>query len=79
MKGEVQTGDDDLRKPAALGGQHRSDSRARKVVGDGMQGSSCRVNQGDLPGKRLVFTAPDKGTKNQPGRSQSIHSSVEAG
>ncbi len=67
------------RKPVTLGGQRISDDRARKVFGDGMHGSSCDVNQGDLSGKGLVFIAPDKGTKSQPGRSQSIHSSVEAG
>jgi hypothetical protein len=62
-----------------LGGQHTSDDRARQVFGDGTHGSSCDVNQGDLSGKRLVFIAPDEGTKSQSGRSQSIHSSVEAG
>jgi len=60
-----------------LGGQHINDDRARKVFGDGMHGSSCEVNQGDLSGERLVFM---RGLpKSQPGRSQSIHSSVEAG
>ena len=66
-------------KPVTLGGQHRSDDRAREVVGDGMHGSSRDVNQGDLSGKRLVFIALRVGTKSQPGRSQSTHSSVEAG
>jgi hypothetical protein len=66
-------------KSVTLGGQRISDDRAREVFGDGMHGSSCDVNQGDLLGTRLVFNAPDKGTKSQPGRSQSIHSSVEAG
>ena len=60
-----------------LGGQRISDDRARQVCGDGMHGSSCGVNQGDLPGKRLVFTRSLP--KIQPGRSQSIHSSVETG
>jgi hypothetical protein len=66
-------------KSVTLGGQRISDDRARQVFGDGMHGSSCDVNQGDLSGKRQVFIAPNKGTKSQPGRSQSIHSSVEAG
>jgi hypothetical protein len=49
------------------------------VFGDGMQGRSRGVNQGDLPGVGRVFIAPDKGTKSRPGRSQSTHSSEEAG
>ena len=44
-----------------------------------MHGSSRDVNQGDLSGKRLVFIVHDKDTKSQADRSQSIHSSVEAG
>jgi len=44
-----------------------------------MHGSVYRVTQGDLSGKGLVFIAPRVGTKSQPGRSQSTHSSVEAG
>jgi cytochrome c len=54
IQGEVQTGDD-IRKPVTLGGQRKSDDRARKVVGDGMHGRSCHVNQGDLPDRRSVF------------------------
>ena len=64
-------------KSVTLGGQRVSDDRARQVFGDGMHGSSCDVNQGDLPGERLVFMRSLP--KSQPGRSQSIHSSVEAG
>jgi hypothetical protein len=44
-----------------------------------MHGSVCRVNQGDLPGERLAFIASRVGTKSQPGRSQSVHNSMEAG
>jgi hypothetical protein len=66
-------------KPVTLGGQRISDGRARQVFGDGMQERSCDVNRGDLSGERMVFIAPRAGTKSQPGRSQSIHSSVEAG
>ena len=44
-----------------------------------MHGRLCRVNQGDLSGERLVFIALKQGTKSQPGRSQSVHSSEEAG
>jgi len=61
-----------------LEGQHESDGRACWVVGDGMHGRSCRMNQGDLSGTRREFIAPDKGTKSPPGRSQSVHSSEEA-
>jgi hypothetical protein len=68
-----------FRETVTLGGQRISDDRARQVFGDRMHGSSCDVNQGDLPGERLVFIAPRKGTKSQLGRSQSIHSSEEAG
>jgi hypothetical protein len=69
----------DAGKPITLGGQHRSDDRARQVFGDGMHGSSCHVNQGDLSGERLVFIGRRIATKSQPDRSQSTHSSVEAG
>jgi len=79
IKGEAQTGDAKSRKPAALGGQHKSGSRARGVVGDGMQGSSRHVNQGDLFRARWVFIALRDGTKSPLNRSQSTHSSVEAG
>src|SRR5665647_1959252 len=68
-----------FRGPVRLGGQRQSDDRARKVVGDGMQGSSCHVNQGDLSGTSWEFTAPRVGTKNPPVRSQSTHSSEETG
>jgi hypothetical protein len=37
------------------------------------------VNQGDLSGNRLVFIGRKIVTKSQPDRSQSTHSSVEAG
>ena len=69
----------DAGKPITLGGQHRSDGRARQVFGDGMHGSPCYVNQGDLSGKRSVFSVEIAHTKSWPGRSQSIHSSVEVG
>jgi len=59
-----------LRKPVTLGGQHRSDDGARQVFGDGMRGRSRDVNQGDLPETRWKFPS---------GRSQSTHSSEEAG
>jgi len=62
-----------------LGGQRRSDDRARQVGGDGMHGRSSPVNQGDLPGTRREFIAPDKGTKSPLSRSQSTRSSKEAG
>ena len=62
----------------ALKGQQESDVRAYWVVGDGMHGRSCGVNQGDLIGTRREFNAPDKGTKSLPVRSQSVHSSGEA-
>lgn len=66
-------------KPVTLGGQQRSDGRAREVFGDRMHGRSCSVKQGDLSGRRLVFIALRVGTKSQPGRSQSTHSSEETG
>lgn len=66
-------------KPVTLGGQHKSDDRARQVVGDRMHGSERRVNQGDLLGERLVFIALPLGTKSRPGRSQSARSSRDAG
>jgi len=44
------------RKSVTLGGQQKSDGGARQVVGDGMQGRSRQVNQGDLSGKRAVNT-----------------------
>ena len=37
------------------------------------------MNQGDLFGIRTVFMLPVKEPKSRPGRSQSGHSSVEAG
>ncbi len=85
IRGEVQTGytgrthQCGFRKPVTLGGQLKSDGGVRRVVGDRMHGKVRRVKEGDLPGTRLVFNAPDKGTKSQPGRSQSTHSSVDAG
>jgi hypothetical protein len=68
-----------VRESVTLGGQQKSDDEARGVVGDGMQGRSCHVNQGDLSRQRWVFIAPGVGTKSPPGRSQSVHSSEEAG
>jgi hypothetical protein len=59
------------RKPATLGGQRKSDGRARQVCGDGMRGRSCDVNQGDLSETRWA--------KSPYGRSQSTHKSEEAG
>lgn len=78
IQGEVQTRGSDTGKPVTLGGQHRSDGRARQVFGDGMYGRSCRVNQGDPIGTRREFIAPNKGTKSPPVRSQSVRSSREA-
>ena len=68
-----------LRRPVTLGGQRRSDGRARQVFGDGMHGRSCGVNQGDLPEARWEFIAQGVGTKSPPVRSQSTHRSEEAG
>jgi hypothetical protein len=65
------------REPVTLGGQRRSDGRARQVFGDGMHGRSRDVKQGDLSGKRWEFIAPDKGTKSPLARGQSTHSSGE--
>ena len=85
IRGEVQTGytgrthQCGFRKPVTLGGQRKSDDGARRVVGDRMHGKVRRVKEGDLPGTRLVFIALKQGTKSQPGRSQSIRSSVDAG
>lgn len=65
------------RKSVTLGEQEKSDGGARQVFDDGMHGSSCRVKQGDLSGKRLVLMriAP----MSRPDRSHSVHSSEEAG
>lgn len=65
------------RKSVTLGEQQKSDGGARQVFDDGMHGSSCRVKQGDLSGKRLVLKriAP----MSRPDRSHSVHSSEEAG
>ncbi len=85
IHGEVQTGytgrthQCGFRKPVTLGGQRKSDDGVRRVVGDRMHGKVCHVKEGDLSGARLVFIAPDTGTKSQPGRSQSTRSSVDAG
>ncbi len=54
-------------KSVTLGEQQKSDDRAHQVFGGGMHGRSCDVNQGDLSAARPGA-----------GRSQSIHSSVEA-
>ncbi len=78
IQGEVQARAE-TREPVTLGGQRTSDDRARQVFGDGMQGRTRGVNQGDLPGVGRVFIAPDKGTKSPLGRSQSTRRSEEAG
>jgi len=49
------------------------------VVGDEMQGRLRSVNQGDLSRPRWVFIALILGTKSPLDRSQSNHSSGEAG
>jgi hypothetical protein len=59
------------RKPVTLGGQHKSDDRARQVFGDGMRERLRDVNQGDLPETRWA--------RSPSGRSQSTHKSEEAG
>ena len=69
----------ETREPVTLGGQRRSDGRARQVFGDGMHGRSGRVKQGDLSGERRKFIVGRCGTKNPPGRGHSTHSSGEAG
>ena len=56
----------------------KSGDGMRGVFGDGMHGSSCRVNQGDLSVTRPAFILHGQ-TKNRTGRSQSAHSSEEAG
>jgi len=78
IQGEVQTWAG-TQESVTLGGQRRSDGRARQVFGDGMHGRSRGVNQGDLFGRRTVFIAPNKGTKSRLDRRQSTHSSEEAG
>ena len=78
IQGEVQTWEQ-TQEPVTLGGQRRSDGRARQVFGGGMHGRSRGVNQGDLPGIGWVFIAPNKGTKSPLGRSQSTRKSKEAG
>jgi hypothetical protein len=59
------------RKPVTLGGQRKSDDRARQVFGDGMRRRSRDVNQGDLLETRWA--------RSPSGRSQSTHRSEEAG
>lgn len=95
MQGEVQTGAERLlrlaktpwkaesptaakgsRESVTLGGQRRSDGGARQVFGGGMRGRLRHVNQGDLPVKR---TGTRHEASNRAGRSQSVHSSEEAG
>jgi len=44
-----------------------------------MSGRFDGVKQGELAGNRTVFMTPDKGPKSRLARSQSTHSSVEAG
>jgi hypothetical protein len=66
------------RKSVTLGGQRKSDGRARQVFGDGMRGKSSHVNQGDLPDRRTVFRGVVL-PKSRVGRSQSVHRSEEAG
>ena len=55
------------RRWGASGGWRRND------------GKDVYMNQGDLPGTWSVFRPPLAGPKSRPGRSQSGHSSVEAG
>ena len=57
-----------FRESITLGGQQKSDDRARGVVGDGMHGSSRHVNQGDLSGPRWVFIALVIGYEEPPGQ-----------
>jgi len=66
------------RKPITLGGQHKSDDGARQVFGDGMHGRLRCVNQGDLPKERPRLAAIRR-DNHRKGRSQSVHSSKEAG
>lgn len=65
-------------KTITLIGQQKSDDGARQVFGDRMHVKLHDVNQGDLPVQRLAFILHEQ-TKNQAGRSQSAHSSEEAG
>ena len=58
-------------KPVTLGGQRKSDDRARQVFGDGMRERLRDVNQGDLLGTRWA--------RSPSSRSQSTHKSEEAG
>jgi hypothetical protein len=64
-------------KSVTLGGQQRSDDGARQVFGGGMRGRWRHVNQGDLPANRPGTRWYE--TMNRAGRSQSVHSSEEAG
>jgi hypothetical protein len=58
-------------KSVTLGGQRKSDDRARQVFGDGMRRRSRNVNQGDL--------LETRGARSLSSRSQSTHKSEEAG
>ncbi len=78
MQGEARPIERETWASVVLEGQRQSDDRACWVVGDGMCGRSCLVNQGDLIGTRREFIAPDKDTKSPPVRSQSVHISEEA-
>ena len=70
-KGQGNPVQEATRKPVTLGGQRRSDDRARQVFGDGMRGRLRDVNQGDLLETRWM--------KSPSSRSQSTHKSEEAG
>ena len=61
-----------------VGSKKATTGRVGWLVTECMEGRAD-VNQGDLSGTRRVFIAPDKGTKSPPDRSQSVHSSEEAG
>ena len=69
IQGEVQTWIE-TRKSVTLGGQQRSDGRARQVFGDGMHGRSCGVKQGDLLANRDGVHA--RGGE-EPGEQESEH------
>jgi hypothetical protein len=49
------------------------------VVEDGMVGRSSVIRRETWAADKEEFIVPDKDTKNRPSRSQSTHSSDEAG
>ena len=67
-----QTHQRHFRKPVTLGGQRRSDDRARQVFGDGMHRSLYAVNQGDLSGERVGVHCPSCGYE-EPAGQESEH------